>query len=581
MKQTEPRTILAGSDLTDASDAVVRTAAALAAHAGARLHVAHVTEGPVAGDKRAARRALDEQLRRVLPDGFEAVTAELYGGAPADALEAVADEVDADLLVLGPHGGTALGAHFLGSTADRVLRTTRRPCLVVRSEMSFPVPGVGVPVDFSEPSSAALRHAFRWAPLLTQAGEPDRPSLRILHVGSPLTIAEFPDHEQTTVRPRIASEVETARGDADTTWAADVKWDYLVPDMICRWAEKHGLGLLVVGTQGLSGLPRAILGSTATRVARRSPCSVLMVPPEESPPRAERAPALDRILLGIDFSPGSLDAASWAARLAPDAELVLAHAVQIPRPPAPLRGPFPAHEDLVSSAFDQATRRLERPAEALSPRAAVRVVREGRPAEVLADLARETDADLVVVGAHGRWGAWTGPGSTADALAAASPVPVLLAQGFDEGPPAEILVPLDDSSNARRALAWAAFLARSFGARLTLLHVLSSGLLGHMRLVSSVSSARELEQSARAATRTWLEDEARSAGAPEEQTSVEVGTGSPGIEILAAAARLGSDLIVIGSRGAGGARAFGLGSVSSAVVRKGTGPVLLVPPARS
>lgn len=580
MKPSEPPILLTGTDLSAASDAVVRTAVALAVQTGARLHVVHVTEGPAAGDRASARAALDEQLRRVLPAGFEVASAELRAGTPAEALEAAAGELDADLLVLGPHGGSALTAHFLGSTADRVLRTSRRPCLVVRSEMSFPVRGVGVAIDFSEPSSAALRQAFHWAPLLSGPDEPGRPPLRILHVDSPLTLADFPDHEQATLRPRIQREIEGARGDAEVPYAVDVKWDYLIPDMICRWAQKHGLGLLVVGTQGLSGLPRAILGSTATRVTRHSPCPVLMVPPGESASRAERAPALDRLLLGIDFSPGSLEAAAWAARLAPDAELLLAHAVQIPHPPAPLRGSFPAHQDLVRSALDRATGRLEQPASELSPRATVRVVREGRPADVLADLAREVGADLVVVGVHGRWGAWSGPGSTADTLAASAPVPVLLAQGFDEGPPTEILVPVDDSANARRALAWAVFLARRFEARLTLFHVLSSGLLAPMRRVSSVSAARELEENARSATRSWLEDQARAADAPEESTSVEVGTGTPGLEIFAAAARLGSDLIVIGSRGSGAARALGLGSVSSAVVRKGTGPVLLVPPAR-
>lgn len=101
-----------------------------------------------------------------------------------------------------------------------------------------------------------------------------------------------------------------------------------------------------------------------------------------------------------------------------------------------------------------------------------------------------------------------------------------------------------------------------------------------MRLVSSGPEARDLEQRAREAVERWLEEELRATGLPPERTSVAVGTGVAGLEILAAAARLGCDLVVIGSRGTGGARPFGLGSVASAVVRKGSGPVLVVPPPR-
>jgi nucleotide-binding universal stress UspA family protein len=259
--------------------------------------------------------------------------------------------------------------------------------------------------------------------------------------------------------------------------------------------------------------------------------------------------------------------------------LVIAHVLQVPYPPALLRRGLPPREEVLRTALAGAERRLAEAAAKL-PQVAHRVVREGRPASALAAVAAEHAVDLVVVGTHGRWGVWTNLGSTADSLLAESPVPVLLAQGFDETPPRHLLVPMDESDNAREALGWAAFLARRFDARLTATHVMSTSLLGHMRLVSSEPAARDLEQRAHTSVADWLQEELRATRLPPAQTSVEVTSGVPGLEILATAARLGCDLVVLGCRGSGGARTFSLGSVASAVVRKGAGPILVVPPAR-
>jgi nucleotide-binding universal stress UspA family protein len=46
---------------------------------------------------------------------------------------------------------------------------------------------------------------------------------------------------------------------------------------ICRYARRHGVGLLVLGTHGRSGLRRVLLGSVAERVVRTAPCPVLTV----------------------------------------------------------------------------------------------------------------------------------------------------------------------------------------------------------------------------------------------------------------------------------------------------------------
>lgn len=49
---------------------------------------------------------------------------------------------------------------------------------------------------------------------------------------------------------------------------------------IVRYAERHGIDLIVIGTHGRTGVTRALLGSVAERVVRTAPCPVLTVPRE-------------------------------------------------------------------------------------------------------------------------------------------------------------------------------------------------------------------------------------------------------------------------------------------------------------
>lgn len=292
MDHDRPRSLLAATDLSAPCDHVLRAAGALAAHVGAELHVLHVVEGAggeeeddaAGGPFEAAREELARQLARCLPPGAAAASGEVRGGAVHEAVAARVDEVAADLLVVGPGGESAAGAHFLGSTADRLLRTTRIPCLVVRGRFEPPLGGIGVPTDFSDPARQALHLAFRWAAALTGGASEGAP-VRLAHVDSPVTQIDVPDHEETTLRPRLAAEIEAAAAATGAVVAAeaDVLWDNLASQRLCRWAEQRALALLVVGTHGRSGLPRFLLGSLATRLAREAPCSVLLVPPAEEP----------------------------------------------------------------------------------------------------------------------------------------------------------------------------------------------------------------------------------------------------------------------------------------------------------
>jgi nucleotide-binding universal stress UspA family protein len=124
-----------------------------------------------------------------------------------------------------------------------------------------------------------------------------------------------------------------------------------------------------------------------------------------------------------------------------------------------------------------------------------------------------------------------------------------------------ILVPLDTSAVAERAVPTAAWLAGLYGLPLKLLYVLDE----HLESPAGAEAALSV--------RGYLEGVATRYGVPD--ASVAVTEGHAASEILAAAA--GARFIVIGSHGRGGFRAAVIGSVADKVVRSATVPVLMVP----
>jgi nucleotide-binding universal stress UspA family protein len=285
---------------------------------------------------------------------------------------------------------------------------------------------------------------------------------------------------------------------------------------------------------------------------------------------------LRKVVIGIDFSTHSVAAAEWTRRhFAPEAECVLVHALDVPRPPAFLSGSSANREEVLRSARAGAVARLQRLAAGEDWGDVAIDVRDGRSEEVLAAAAAERAADVAVVGEHAhRRGIWSTLGSTAEALVRTSPVPVLLARSGADHAPRRILVAVDDSDHARVALAWTRVLARRFEAEVTACHVFRPVFVGAARNVSGMQASTELEREQREQTRVWLEQ--LMGGADVAGAVIRIEQGDP-VASLVAVQRSGDfDLVVIGSRGAGGAGRMLLGSVADGVLRGASCPVLVV-----
>ena len=140
-------------------------------------------------------------------------------------------------------------------------------------------------------------------------------------------------------------------------------------------------------------------------------------------------------------------------------------------------------------------------------------------------------------------------------------------------PFAKILVPLDQSENATRALEYALKLAKLAESEITLLCVVNT----ISYTAESYVSAGQLEDLLEESARNYLEDLVKRA---EKEHGMKLKTmvkrGQPVSVIVDTAQEEHMDLIVIGSRGLGGFKEMLFGSVSHGVTSHANVPVMIV-----
>lgn len=167
---------------------------------------------------------------------------------------------------------------------------------------------------------------------------------------------------------------------------------------LAKKAESLAAGLVVCGAKGESVIRHYALGTTALRVLSTTTCPVLVVkqPPHES---------YRRLLVPVDFSASSLKAIRQARSIAPQADIVLLHAFEVP---------FEGHlryasvdDDTINHyrivAKQEATQKLHtlRAEAGLAPNDCSQVILHGNPTTRIIEQEQEWDCDLIVMGKHG------------------------------------------------------------------------------------------------------------------------------------------------------------------------------------
>lgn len=292
------------------------------------------------------------------------------------------------------------------------------------------------PTDFSPAAEVACRLAARLAMRaeagltlfhampgteLTQQMQTGRTQVDILHDGRERLREWFAAVVPAELRRFLTAEFKVSVGEPTPG--------------IARAVKLSGADLILMATQGRTGLAHLLMGSVTEAVLRSVSVPVLALRPGEAElPMA----TVQRILWATDFSSASEAAWPYVLKLADllAAEVIMLHAVR----PAELAGladhPVPPPQGWMErylSPVEQELERRQRAVEALGLRARSKIV-VGVPAEAIVTEAQGEQADLIVIGTRGRTGlSHILLGSVAEAVIRKAACPVLTVRVKQEG----------------------------------------------------------------------------------------------------------------------------------------------------
>lgn len=292
------RKILVPIDFSDASQRALPHALELASRFEAEVAIVHVRT-PYADDpNRPEYRFFDEgkyqewaeeeldRLSQSIEDHHRISTRIIRDISPASGIldYVSADQNEIDFVAMGTHGRSALGHFFLGSVAEKVVRHSPCPVLTIASNRKDyrddPLyKKVLVAFDFSEHSKHAAANA-------REIVKKYNAHLVILYVIEQEIAPAYYEiwrievhRELSEIAGRAKEALEETLGEVGLD---DVEFDVEVGSgdgrahqEIVQFVKEQEIDLVVMGTHGLSGIERVLLGSTTERVVRMAPCPVL------------------------------------------------------------------------------------------------------------------------------------------------------------------------------------------------------------------------------------------------------------------------------------------------------------------
>jgi nucleotide-binding universal stress UspA family protein len=308
-KSAQISNVLVSTDFSPPSLEAIEFALPLSKQFSAQLHLVHVFEPDyplsslptfplIVSELEVGRR-----VRRHLKDVAKKYKVELQPGnihalrgRPFEEICRLARQARVDLIVTSTRGHTGLKHLLLGSTAERVVRYSPCPVLVVRGvdRMKQDANGSGpalafrrilVPVDFSKCSMQGLDYAKA----LAKQFDSTLVLLHSVHLSYYVASDEYARYDL----PLLLQQSEKIAKEQMRDLVQQTDWEGIKVEtsleighagqQICYRAQDQHADLIVTSTHGTTGLKHILVGSTAEYVVRHAHCPVLVVPSRERP----------------------------------------------------------------------------------------------------------------------------------------------------------------------------------------------------------------------------------------------------------------------------------------------------------
>ena len=263
--------ILCPVDLSDQSASVVRLAASLANACSIPLVVVHALKSDVPpyftqggmerleAELEQARGAARQKLS-LLVEGISGAEIRVENGDPWSAIRRLSDSLGVAMIVMGTHKRAGLARIEEGSIAEDVLHASTIPVLTVGPSDNIVTPPS---IVCAVTDSALSRVSLSWAVSMAQCLRTPLTVLHVVEPGSPNTIADLCEWVGGDRPPGCHIQEVTRHGHP--------------AEEILGLAGELGAGLLIIGAEHKLISDKTVIGSTAEKLLRQSPCPVLTV----------------------------------------------------------------------------------------------------------------------------------------------------------------------------------------------------------------------------------------------------------------------------------------------------------------
>ena len=298
-----PTKILLAIDGSRHSELAARMAADFATKTGSELHVVNVGSVPSAYAaaeseildyefwkemrefaKREVSQSFEDEVRKLEGTGVRVEMAHVSVGRPEVEIVRLAEEIGAGLVVVGSRGHGRLRRAVMGSVSEGVVRHAHGSVLVVRGrghDEGYEPGKILLALDGSKGGSVAERTAVE----VSAATGTELHIMRVLDTESyrPYPGPEFwegweEDLERSKRNVRTFLDEHASRLKAEGVKVGEAHLALGEADReIVRFAEDVHAGLIVVGSRGLGGIRRTLLGSVSDSVVRHAHCPVMIV----------------------------------------------------------------------------------------------------------------------------------------------------------------------------------------------------------------------------------------------------------------------------------------------------------------
>lgn len=283
------KSLMVATDLSGRSEKALHRAAALAKRYACPWTVIYVVDEDqpaalIEQEVTQVRLMLEARLVELTELGGTCPTLLVERGDPNQKILAAAKSQHCELLVMGAHRKSVLRDIFVGTTVERVLRAGQLPVLVVNQ----PVGGEYRDLLLALDTSPASAHAVKAADDL---GLLEGAVRRGVYAFSPLAkgMMQYSGVSEERIDEFVGSEsrqaVEELKQFLHDQHLEERIDEQLVAvglpgNVLQRMVDKHRPDLLVMGTRGMGGIKRALIGSVADYALRELDCDILVVPPQ-------------------------------------------------------------------------------------------------------------------------------------------------------------------------------------------------------------------------------------------------------------------------------------------------------------